>query len=62
MICGLWLIADNGQDAAKIDLCPGLSQWRAESLAKDERIIGLHSYVLADDESINDEEGLKSVI
>lgn len=52
MICGIWLIADNGSDAAKIDLCPGLGQWRAETLAKDERIIGLHSYVLADDESI----------
>ena len=31
-------------------------------MAKDERIIGLHSYVLADDESISDEEGLKSTI
>jgi len=62
MICGIWLIADNGSDAAKIDLCPGLGQWRAETLAKDERIIGLHSYVLADDESITQEEDLQTVI
>ncbi len=51
MICGLWLIASNGADAAKIDLCPGMGQWRIQNLHKHEYIIGMHSYVLADDES-----------
>ena len=51
MICGVWLICASGQDAAKIDLCPGLGQWRVQQLGKREHIIGLHSYVLADDES-----------
>ncbi len=51
MICGLWLVASNGTDAAKVDLCPGMGQWRIQHLDKHEYIIGMHSYVLADDES-----------
>ena len=53
MICGLWLIMKNGADAAKIDLCPGLGQWRIQNLGKDEAIIGMHSYLVADDESVD---------
>lgn len=52
MICGLWLIGEKDEDLAKIDLCPGLGQWRVQTLDKHEHIIGLHSYVLADDESV----------
>ena len=35
-----------------IDLCPDLGQWRVQTLYEGERIIGLHSYVVADDESV----------
>jgi len=52
MICGLWLISDKGKDTAKIDLCPGLGQWRVQTLQEHERIIGLHSFVVPDDESV----------
>ena len=62
MICGLWLIGEKGQEVAKIDLSPGLGQWRVQNLEKHEHIIGLHSYVLADDESISEVSSLKTII
>ncbi len=55
MICGLWFIAANGSDAAKVDLCPGKGQWRVQVLERHEYIIGMHSYVQADDESSPDD-------
>jgi len=58
MICGLWLICRGGQDAAKIDLCPGLGQWRLQRLNPRESIIGIHSYLVADDESISSEQSI----
>ena len=62
MICGLWLIGEKGQEVAKIDLSPGLGQWRVQSLNKDEHIIGLHSFVQADDESISEVSDPKTII
>ena len=59
MICGLWLISDKGKDAAKIDLCPGLGQWRVQTLLEHEHIIGLHSFIVADDESVQEEDSLE---
>ena len=56
MICGLHLIASDGCDAVKIDLCPGLGQWRVQTLDKDEFIIGLHSYIVAEDEPVEPRE------
>lgn len=53
MICGLWMITRDGTDAVKIDLCPGLGQWRVQLLSEREVIIGLHTFVVADDESIS---------
>ena len=50
-ICGLHLIDKVGSDAALIDLCPDLGQWRVQHLEPDEHIIGLHCYNVADDES-----------
>lgn len=44
-ICGLWLLAQDESECAKIDLCEGLGTWRVQTLAKDEQIIGLHHYV-----------------
>ena len=44
-ICGLWLLAQDESDCAKIDLCEGLGTWRVQTLAKDEQIVGLHHYV-----------------
>ena len=44
-ICGLWLIASDNSDCAKIDLCEGLGTWRVQTLEVDEQIIGIHSYV-----------------
>ena len=58
MICGLWLVMKNGADAAKIDLCPGYGQWRVQPLAEQEVIIGMHSYIVADDESVDESEVL----
>lgn len=51
-ICGLCLINSQGQDMVNIDLCPNLGQWRVQTLYEGEHIIGLHSYVVADDESV----------
>ena len=45
----------NGMDAAKIDLCPGMGQWRVQHLNQHEAIIGMHSYIVADDESFQSE-------
>ena len=47
-ICGLWLLAQDGSECAKIDLCEGLGTWRVQTLARDEQIIGLHHYVHPD--------------
>ena len=52
MICGLWFVTRNGTDAVKIDLSPGLGQWRVQQLNPWEFIIGMHSYIVADDESV----------
>ena len=49
-ICGLWLVAKDGSDNAKIDLCEGKGQWRIQTLEKAEYIIGFHNYFRADDE------------
>ena len=45
----------NGMDAAKIDLCPGMGQWRVQHLNQHEAIVGMHSYIVADDESFQSE-------
>ena len=50
-ICGLQMLDSTDQMIISIDLCPGLGQWRIQKLATSEYIIGLHSYVVADDES-----------
>ena len=50
MICGIWLLDKEGNDAAKIDLSPGLGSWRVQHLQPDEYIIGYHYYVHAEDE------------
>lgn len=55
-ICGLWFISTAGADIFMIDLSPGLGQWRVQTLNKGERIIGMHSYAIADDESMEDQE------
>jgi len=52
-ICGLWLIAADGTELAKIDLCEGQGTWRVQTLHKDEYIIGFHYYVLGDDEILS---------
>jgi len=44
-------LTEDGEDITKIDLCPGRGSWRVQHLAENEYIIGLHSYVVADDES-----------
>jgi len=44
-ICGIWLLASDGTDCARIDLCEGLGSWRAQTLEKEEQIIGLQNYV-----------------
>ena len=49
-ICGLWLLAQDESECAKIDLCEGLGTWRVQTLAKDEQIVGLHHYVQTDDD------------
>ena len=54
-VCGIWLLSEDGTDAAKIDLAPGLGTWRYQTVQKTERIIGFHYYVVADDESIGSE-------
>lgn len=46
-ICGLWFLAEDGSDLAKIDLCEGLGQWRVQCLDPMEKVIGFH-YFLAD--------------
>jgi len=62
MICGLWLIGEKGYEVAKIDLSPGLGQWRVQPLNKHEHIIGLHSYVQADDENDSEVSDGKTII
>ena len=52
-ICGLWLQTETGKDIVKIDLSPGRGNWRIQHIGEDEYIIGMHSYVVADDESLN---------
>ena len=47
-ICGLWLLAADNSDCAKIDLCEGLGTWRVQTLEVDEQIIGLHSCIKFD--------------
>lgn len=54
MICGLWLLADDNSELAKIDLAPNLGQWRVQKLEEDEFVVGLHTYVVADDETVAD--------
>ena len=54
-ICGLQMLDSTDQIILSIDLCPGLGQWRIQKLATSEYIIGLHSYVVADDESVEQE-------
>jgi len=49
-ICGIWFQDEDDFDLAKIDLCEGGGQWRVQTLAKFEHIIGFHYYVNADDE------------
>ena len=41
---------ENKKDVARIDLCPGYGTWRIQKLEKNESIVGLHSYIEADDE------------
>ncbi len=50
-ICGLQMLDSTDQMILSIDLCPGLGQWRIQKLTASEYIIGLHSYIVADDES-----------
>jgi len=33
-ICGIWLLASDGTNCAKIDLCEGLGSWRVQTLQK----------------------------
>ena len=60
MICGLQIISSDGCDAVKIDLCPGLGQWRVQTLHKNEFIIGLHSYIVAEDEPVEPRENYRT--
>ncbi len=52
-ICGLKMLTSKDEMIVSIDLCPGLGQWRSQHLDASEFIIGLHTYVLADDESVD---------
>ena len=61
-ICGLQLLAEDGSDLAKIDLCEGLGTWRTQTLQKDEYIIGYHYYIQSDEEEINNESILAAPI
>ena len=51
-ICGLQMLTSKGNMIVSIDLCPGLGQWRTQHLDASEFIIGMHAYVMADDESV----------
>ena len=61
-ICGIWLLAQDGSECAKIDLCENLGTWRVQNLKKDEQIVGLYNYVHSsydDEESDFDFQGLQ---
>ena len=45
------MLTKQGQTIISVDLCPGLGQWRVQHIQDSEFIIGIHSYVVADDES-----------
>ena len=55
-ICGLWFLAEDGADLAKVDLCEGFGQWRVQTLAKHEYIIGYHYCEASEDENSCQEE------
>lgn len=49
-ICGLCFRDEEGKDIVLIDPCPGYGQWRTQKLEPDEQIIGMHCYLIAEDE------------
>ena len=51
-ICGLEMLSSNGETIVSIDLCPGLGKWRIQHLGPSEFIIGFHTYIPGDDESV----------
>lgn len=53
-ICGIWLVAADGTDCAKIDLCEELGSWRVQSLSKEEQIVGLHHYLQQHDDAVDE--------
>ena len=50
------MLNSRDQVILSIDLSPELGQWRVQKLAPSEYIIGIHSYVVADDESVEQQQ------